>query len=70
MAYILARPSTFGQNRICIDVDRRRADVIGAVGLATGATLFILSVRQGYDRERSFARVVISPGYAGVAGEF
>jgi hypothetical protein len=48
--------------------------VIGAVGLAAGATLFVLSLRK--DKTESApsapaaARLVVSPGYAGLHGEF
>lgn len=44
--------------------------VIGAVGLATGATLFILSLRKDKTEPASEIRVVAFPGYAGVHGAF
>jgi hypothetical protein len=44
--------------------------VVGAVGLATGATLFILSLRKDKTEGAPDIRVIASPGYAGIRGAF
>lgn len=44
--------------------------VIGAVGLAAGVTLFVLSLRQEKTESAPSAHIVISPSYAGLHGTF